>query len=168
MEEADGQQVVLVIMEHGSDFPTWVEECRSRTPDAIVIAQQGDEAPAELALRVVRRLQALEARGRTVSTSVLAAGDASDDEVFESRCRVARALLTHMSLQDSSGGLVFAGREVGDDEARHELMALAGTLMEQLTGTQLSIGLRFGRATEPHSGLWACGEDAAQVETSAA
>lgn len=163
-----GEQVVLVIMENGSDFPTWVEECRDQTPDAIVIAQQRDETPAELALRVVRRLHALEARGRTVSTSVLAAGDGSDDEIFEARCRVARALLTHMSLQNASGGLVFAAREAGADEARHELMSLAGTLMEQLAGTDLSIGLRFGRAAEAHSGLWACGADPAESGISAA
>lgn len=155
MSRESGEQVVLVIMEQGSDWPSWVDECRTRTPDAIVIAQQYDELPAELALRVMRRLQGLEASGRTVATSVLAAGEGSDDETFEARCRVARALLTHMSSQGSSGGLVFAGRGAGDDEARHELMALAGTLMDQLTGTDLSIGLRFDHPAQEHSGVWA-------------
>lgn len=151
------EQVFLVIMEHGSEFPSWVEECRDRTPDSIVIAQQADETPAELGLRVIRRLQVLEAGGQRVVTSVLAAGDASDDDVFEARCRVARALLTHMSALGDSGGLVFAGHEGADPDSRHELMSLAGTLMDQLVGTGLSIGLRFGRAGELQSGLWACG-----------
>lgn len=161
------EQVVLVIMEHGAAWPSWVEECRTQTPDAIVISQQGDETPAELALRVFRRLQALEARGRSVATSVLAAGDGSDDEVFEARCRVARALLGHMSVQGQSGGLVFAGHEAGDAQGRHELMSLAGLLMDQLAGTDLSIGLRFGQPAEPHSGLWACGAERSDAVSAA-
>jgi hypothetical protein len=168
MLEQSREEVVLVIMEHGSTWPSWVEECRTRTPDAIVIAQQNDEAPAELALRVMHRLGVLEARGRTVATSVLAAGDGSDDEIFEARCRVARALLDHMSSQGSSGGLVFAGHGAGYAEGRHELMSLAGTLMDQLAGTELSIGLRFGYADAPDSGLWACGADRPDAEPSAA
>jgi hypothetical protein len=136
--------VLFVVVETGARWPIWLTEMQRAVPDVVVVAADRDSTPAELALRVLQRLQALEAESSRVEMAAVLAGNAPpSDEVFEARCRVARAVLRHMATS-GTGKLAFAAPSNLPDSSRHELMALVGTLTDQLVGTQMSISIRFG------------------------
>jgi hypothetical protein len=137
-------RVLFVIVETGARWPIWLSEMQRTVPDVVVVAADRDGTPAELALRVLHRLQSLEAdHSRVEYAAVLAGTSAATDEVFEARCRVARAVLRHMA-RSGTGKLAFAAPSNLPDNSRHELMALVGTLTDQLVGTEMSISIRFG------------------------
>ncbi len=119
-----------------------------------VVAQQYDETPAELALRVARRIERLTRQGAPLEAGVFVASDATDDEVFASRCLMARAMLRGMSAAREPR-LVFEVPCSVSDEGRHELMALAGTLTAQLDSSRVEVLVRFAENSveAPASGV---------------
>jgi hypothetical protein len=136
--------VLFVVVETGARWPIWLSDMQRVVPDVVVVAADRDNTPAELALRVLHRLQGLEAEGSHVEfAAVLAGTSGATDEVFEARCLVARAVLRHMATT-GTGKLAFSAPSNLADSARHELMALVGTLTDQLVGTRMSISIRFG------------------------
>jgi hypothetical protein len=143
-----GRPFLFVVAEAGSRWPHWLTQYQRALSDVTVVASEADGTPAELALRATRRLASLESQDRRVTLAVILAGaQSSADEVFESRCLLARALLRHMS-SSKRGKLVFAGGEGLNPDATQELMSLVGTLTNQLAGTRLSISVRFERAAD--------------------
>lgn len=147
-----GQQdrgACVVIVEQG------VPPLGSLDPDGIcdaclraVVAQQHDETPAELALRVARRIERLTRQGTPLEAGVFVASDATDDEVFASRCLMARAMLRGMS-EARAPRLVFEVPASVSDAGRHELLALAGTLTSQLDSHHVQVLVRFAEVAEP-------------------
>lgn len=136
--------VLFVVVEAGGQWPTWLSQLQRVVHDVVVVAADRDGTPAELALRVLHRLQSLEAsKIRPQMAVVLAGTSLAHDEIFEARCLVARAVLRHMTSA-TIGKLVYSAPAKLSDDSRHELMALVGTLTEQLVGTQMSISIRFG------------------------
>lgn len=135
-------RVCVVVMEAGGEWPDFVETDDGRPVNWAVVPQQPDETPAELALRAGRRVEAVVASGAELDTVVIAAGPRHDDEVFAARCVVARALIQAMGKRDG-GRLVFAAPAALPATARHELIALAGTLAAQSRDTALDVGVRF-------------------------
>ncbi len=120
-----------------------------------VVAQQHDETPAELALRVARRIERLTRQGTPLEAGVFVASDATDDDVFTSRCLMARAMLRGMSAAHEPR-LVFEVPSTLSDAGRHELLALAGTLMSQLDSSRVQVLVRFADAEKveaPASGV---------------
>jgi len=79
---------------------------------------------------------------------VLAGSGEPADEIFQARCLIASAVLKHMA-DANHGKLAFAAAEHLKPEARHELMALVGTLTNQLVGTEISISVRFEDQRSP-------------------
>ena len=136
--------MLFVVAESGARWPIWLTEMQRVVFDVVVVAADRDSTPAELALRVMHRLQSLESDDIRVEFAALLAGtSAANDEVFEARCLVARAVLRHMAAA-GTGKLAFSAPSNLTDSARHELMALVGILTDQLVGTQMSISIRFG------------------------
>lgn len=136
------ERVCVVVMEAGGEWPDFVESDDGRPVNWAVVPQQPDETPAELALRATRRVEALVSGSAKLDTVVIAAGARHNDEVFAARCSVARALIQVMSERGGSR-LVFAAPANLPASARHELIALAGTLAAQLHDTPLDVGVRF-------------------------
>jgi hypothetical protein len=143
--------ILFVVVETGGQWPAWLSKLQRVVHDVVVVAADPDGTPAELALRVLNRLQSLEASKDHAQMAVVLAGTSSaHDEVFEARCLMARALLRHMAAE-KTGKLVYSAGSRLPDDARHELMALVGTLTEQLIGTQMSISIRFGDPEDSHA-----------------
>lgn len=135
------ERVCVVVLEAGGEWPGFVESDNGPVNWAVV-PQQPDETPAELALRATHRVEALVSGDAQLDTVVIAAGSRHDDEVFAARCSVARALIQVMSARGGSR-LVFSAPANLPASARHELIALAGTLAAQSHGTALDVGVRF-------------------------
>ncbi len=136
------ERVCVVVMEAGGEWPDFVEADDQRPVNWAVVPQQPDETPAELALRAAHRVEALVASGAALDTVVIAAGSRHNDEVFAARCAVARALIQAMSASRGSR-LLFSAPATLPPSARHELIALAGTLAAQSRDTALDVGVRF-------------------------
>lgn len=139
MQREVGRKIGAVIIEAGAQWPDFVHD-EQAPHDWAVIPQQPSETPAELGLRAAERLTALERHGAEVNAIVIAVGGAHGDEVFASRCAVARALIVR---GQGAVCLVFSAPARLAGPARHELLALAGTLASQAQGGPLSVSVRF-------------------------
>ena len=62
------------------------------------------------------------------------------------------AALLRVMVQKRQGELVLAAHANADAEQRHELFALAGTLCDELGGTEVTVRVRFGSG-RPESGV---------------
>jgi hypothetical protein len=132
----------VVIVERGVNHLPSLDEPSSTATERAMIAQAPDEAPEDLAVRVIRRATDL-ARNRTpVERAVIVASDAVDDEVFKSRCRIARALVRAMEGAPRAR-LLFVPSPTLPDEGRHELLSIVGTLATQLSDLRVEVGVRF-------------------------
>lgn len=149
--EAGRQGACTVVIERGGEWPVVGHEMSGLDINA-VIPQQPGETPAELGLRAAERVASLGRRGAFVQSVVIAVGVAHDDEVFAARCIVARALVAQLDGRREAD-LVFCAPALLTDGARHELLALAGTLASQAYGSALSVSVRFGGdPSESHAG----------------
>jgi len=150
------QQVLFAVMERGSVWPACIQHCRRLTPDSVVIAQDADETPADLAHRVHRRVRTLASEGRTVGTGVIAAADGPRPEATSARVKIALLLLQSMRRGGvDEGKLCLVGSEAMGPDARQRLMALTGMLLSELTGPPPVIDVRFGDGT-PSGARHAC------------
>jgi hypothetical protein len=141
----------IVVIEAGADGIPAVDDPSCSATERVIIAQQPDETPAELSIRVSRRAQEL-AKNVPIDSAVIVASDTVDDAVFASRCHMARALVRAMSGA-SSARLLFSPRATLSDEGRHELLSIAGTLAVQLGGVPVEVSVRFAPPPEPQSAV---------------
>jgi hypothetical protein len=142
----------VVVVETGADEIPTIDDPSCTATERVIIAQQPDETAAELAVRVSRRAQEL-ARHTPIESAVIVASDTVHDEVFASRCNMARALVRAMSGA-SSARLLFTPRQTLSDEGRHELLSIAGTLAMQLGYVPVEVSVRFAPPpAEPRSGV---------------
>jgi len=108
----------------------------------IVVAQQPDETPAELALRASHRADGIARSRKPLEAGVIVASDSVSDDVFASRCQIAKAMIVAMQGSEAPR-LIFAAPSTLSDTGRHELLAIAGTLTTQLAGTPVEVFVRF-------------------------
>lgn len=135
-DDRRGQDVAdcLLIMEVGSRRPSWLG-----SPDAAVVLVQPPEEPAfDFASRAIGTISGLTGRLRRV---VVAAGWESGDEVFDARCRIARAAAAGVALK--AGSLLFSCHQEIGVGVRHELFAIAGVLIEEVADTRVGVAVRF-------------------------
>jgi hypothetical protein len=163
----NSQRILVAVMERGSAWPACVQHCRRFTPDSAVLAQDASESPAELANRVKKRVRALTAQGRLVTTGVIAAADVTGYEYTSARVKIALVLLQSMRRDDvQEGKLCLIGPEHMGSAARQQLMALTGMLLSELSGPPPVIDVRFGddpsglRYPCPHANTAALAEPA--------
>jgi hypothetical protein len=112
--------------------------------ELVVVSQAVDERPADLALRTVRRMAALERAKRYVTEALLVLGDGDERPRLAARDLVVRTILSHMS-EAKQGQLMFAAESINDPEARHRLIVLAGDLASEVEPCGITIGVRFAR-----------------------
>jgi hypothetical protein len=72
---------------------------------------------------------------------VFAAGAATGQDVFDARCRIARAAAASVALR--AGSLLFAGHERLGASVRQELFAIAGVLLEGVADTRVAVAVKF-------------------------
>ncbi len=142
--QEDRQGACTIVIEAGAEWPAFGHE-PAGTDIHAVIPQQPDETPAELALRAADRVASLGRGGASVQSVVIAVGAVHDDEVFAARCSVARALIAELGA-GGEAELTFSAPALLTDGARHELLALAGTLASQAYGSAFSVNVRFSAA----------------------
>jgi len=117
-------------------------------PQVVAVSGDREQTPAELALRVQRRIEQIDAKGAHVGMAVILAGaETPSDDLFQARCLMARTFLTHLTAR-GRGDLVFGCSAAIGSSAGLELMSLVGTLTSQLDSSRISVGIRFESETE--------------------
>jgi hypothetical protein len=130
---------VLIVVERGADWPSWVSACR-RNPKGRLVVEQGDEASlGDLAQRVAQCV-----RNEAFSTVVLACGERSDEGATVARLALSRDVLAGFNAR-GTGQLWLALRDRASGRARHQLSQLARELAEHLVQhASVSVQVRFG------------------------
>ena len=131
----DAVSVRLILVEEAATAfePPPADSGVDGAPEVVVLVPARGEPKAEFVERAARRIAALERADRTIAEAVIAAGPSRNADVLEARALNAHALLAHMKLA-GKGELVLMAGSVAQDELRHELLALAGTLTCEATG----------------------------------
>lgn len=132
----------ILVVENGVDRIPRIDALDCPATERTVVAQQPDEPPAELAVRVIRRAQELARTKTPLECAVIVACDDTCDEVFAARCNMARALVRAMEGAPRARLLFMPSAQLSD-EGRHELLSIAGTLAVQLAHVPVEVSVRF-------------------------
>ena len=139
--------VSLVVMEKGSEWPGHVGDF-----EHLVIVGGGGGGGAgsaneeqALAEGMRERIDGLRRRGQRVRIAVLACSEALDTVSRAARTQMAHRLLAAVASHPF-GRLVMSAPERPSLGLRRELMSLVSALSARLTGTTVTVTLRFGRA----------------------
>jgi len=139
-DESPSDVCSMVVMEVGAIFPPFVAEYQKSAPNSLVEVQTTSESPAQFAQRVIRKLELVNGDLRV---AIVAANAETHEDSAAARYRIARALLRVMAKR-GSGEIVLTSDAT--DDVRQALFALAGTLCEDLRGTDLGVRVRFSGA----------------------
>jgi hypothetical protein len=127
--------------------------------DIIVVSQLASELPGAFATRVMHRLGRLDRA--VVSRAVLAVGPRADDASLAARARISQFLVA--SLQGSPAAkLTLAAPPAASDKLRHQLLAIAGTILEQARVPNVGISVQLGDAGSPRRGALTEGAEIAR------
>lgn len=157
------QRVTLILLERSSDSLPWLEQQGSSnahsddvggSTDVIVLSQLDSEGPAEFATRAAARLARVDRRV-LIERAVLACSARADDTSLSARARMAQVLLAVMGSA-SSAELTLAGPWRTPDALRLQLLALAGTLLDELRSPNVAVSVKLGVApSREAAGSWA-------------
>ncbi|HEY3236240.1 MAG TPA: hypothetical protein VGJ84_16100, partial [Polyangiaceae bacterium] len=142
MRSQQDRVISIIVLEAGAGWPEWVAQYHRYRPDTIVEAQPPGEEPMDFAKRVGRRVDELTGRGQ-LKFAVLVSNGSPEARAAEGRYRIGRAMTNAMAAQGKAELIITTGLK--DENVRHELFALAGTLCDDLKGTELSVKVRFSR-----------------------
>ncbi len=142
MHRATQRTATLVVIEFGASWPGWLEP--SQNGDMAVVAQHYQGHPGSLVTQVANRVARLESRGWRLDAMVLVSNGKIDPEDSAARAVLARGLMAN--LKRSGGGeLVLTLDDRAPGRARHSLTALAAGIDREAVGTNVVIGMRFGK-----------------------
>ena len=150
MQHASETLRSVVVLELGATWPPWLAEYRQHAPNSVVIAQLSNECRTDFARRISRRVAEIGVRDAAIHAGLLVSNGALDSESVAARRNICLAMLRLM-LQERHGELVLAADSATGDDVRHELFAIAGTLCDELRGTDVTVRVRFD-TVRPGSG----------------
>ncbi|HKO47064.1 MAG TPA: hypothetical protein VJV79_05035 [Polyangiaceae bacterium] len=150
MEQTDETLLSVVVLELGSTWPPWLVEYQAQAPNSMVVVQSSDETPSSFAHRISRKMDEVGARDTAIHAGLLVSNGALDAASIAAREAICAALLRAM-LKKQRGELVLASDLTAGDAVRQQLFALAGTLCDELTGTRVSVRVRFDTIRPSHS-----------------
>lgn len=132
----------IVVVETGSRWPDWVEDCRRDGISTHVIVQQDDEAGDALLARVEQRVEELRAADAAIPTCVIACADRADFGIEATRRALGTTLLR--GLAPHGGRLLFSASARQSGAVRRALSEVAAGLSAEWDGTPVSVSVAFG------------------------
>jgi hypothetical protein len=132
--------IVLVVMEHGSEWPARANG--DTAAGCVALRQEPCEGQLELLRRIYERVRSVERGGGAVELAILSCNDDASRGALAGRIPLARALLATV-LREGRGRLELVARSSTPHRARQSLEALAETLAEALVGDSASVCARF-------------------------
>jgi hypothetical protein len=162
--------VSILVIEHASYSLPWLERAGSghvsssagqMSSDVVVVSQLASEPSAAFATRVLRRIARL-SPSTTIHQAVLACGPRLDEASLAARARIAQALLSAAQASPSAKLTLAAGASAVDG-LRHQLLAIAGTLLEQARAPGVNISVQLGEGTTRKNALTEAAEISRKV-----
>ena len=132
--------VRLMVVESGARLP---DASACGAPSDTVVLQERAGHASELADALTRHIARAERAGRQIEEAMILV--ANDNHAVSRRTRLllARELVAHQ-IRSGGGEMLFWAAGHAADGARHELLALAGTLTSELGTSPVSIRVLFG------------------------
>ncbi len=138
--DKDQDRTSIVVIEAGAGWPEWITEYQRRAPNASVIAQTANEAPAEFGARALHRLGEMQRGSGRLGVGIVLCADGATAELRAVRNEVSCAIVAALH---GSGDLVLAAIE-GSEAFQQELFVLAGALCEDPFVSRVNVRVRFG------------------------
>jgi len=140
------QGALLVVVERGGRLPVWLGRCQEVVTDVIVLVAGADEALVDFSARLQQRLTALAETDEQLTMAVLVAAEGDElVAVAETRTAIAKMVLGQLR-RDRPAHLLLVTGDALTVETRFQLLSLAGVLAQEIRGTCLTVGVRFGAA----------------------
>jgi hypothetical protein len=133
---------ILVVMESGSEWPAWIDQCQSGASKR-VIAQADGEPPEQLSDRVADCAEGAIQAPDAFELAVIACSERADRCALEARRAAASALLGVMA-RAQRGKLLLSLSCRSSGRARHAVSALASQLSQAWDGCGVEVSVRFG------------------------
>lgn len=157
----------MLVIEHASYLLPWIEREAAGQPsgdagavDLVVISQLASEPPLAFATRVMRRIGKA-GSPQVLARAVLACGPHSDERSLAARAQIAQALLA--AAQRGSGAqLTLAAGPRAPARLRRQLLAIAGTMLEQVASPKITVSVQMGDGTAQLLGPLAKGAEIAR------
>jgi hypothetical protein len=134
---------ILVLVELGAEWPSWVQSLAGGSARRVVSQAEG-ESPDAFGDRVAEELSRLGARGVPLKVATLACNERCDDAAMLARGKMGSALLSalvHKRPRDARFYLSASGRS---GRVRHALSTLASELGESFGVPSERVSVRFG------------------------
>jgi hypothetical protein len=141
--ERRSQDNVIVVTEHGSEWPGWLLECSPCGSGSRVIVQEEGESLAELAERVRDRCKT--PSNPRPGRAVIACSERSDESAFAARRSIARALLGVLG-HAADARLLMTASERSSGLSRRALSDFAAAQAAELGESGPLVSVRFGNA----------------------
>jgi len=137
---------LLVVVERGGRLPVWLGRCQEVVTDVIVLVAGADEELMDFSARLQQRLAALAEADERLAMAVLVAAEGDElVAVAEARTAIAKLVLGQLRRDRPAHLLLVTGDSL-TVETRFQLLSLAGVLAQEIRGTCLTVGVRFGAA----------------------
>lgn len=138
MRQRKGMTSVLILVELGAEWPSWVEAVAARTGRR-VIAQEEGESPEAFAERVGEQVNHRVAKRVPMELAVLACNERCDDRAMAARVKLGQSVVGALTTRRTFRLLFTASGRSG--RVRHALSALSADLGAawSLSGERISV-----------------------------
>ena len=141
------KSVILVVMQSGAGWPSFLDACRQITPNTVVVAQLSDESSRCLLDRIQARIANLQREGRSIRVAVIALCT-EGTQVAEQR-ELARVVLDAMGHADSEERELSLLAPAVQPSERHAWLELAGALATAGAPAGVAVRVRFDDVDKP-------------------
>jgi hypothetical protein len=146
IESAIERNAMVVAMERGTRWPSWLESFRQRAPNVVVLVQQPNEALDRFAERIEQRKRSLRTEPFKIMTAVLLASHRVRGSAARNRAKLAAALIGTLDLSielDAERRFVIGTSEPQSPRAAYALLRLAQRLSALAPSTGVSVSTRL-------------------------
>lgn len=142
------ENVSVVVLEEGADWPKWIAEYQRHATNSVVVAYAPSESLDDFVARVGRRLSELTGELRV---AIVACAAQVEGEHLAARERICHKLLEAMAPL-GRGEVLLAASVDTNEGSKHAIFELAGDLCDGLRGSSRVVRVRFSNG-RPESGI---------------
>jgi hypothetical protein len=141
MKKHPSLEGLLIVVELAAEWPSLTVETPAKV--RCVLAQDDAESPAAFALRVSERVTALDGRGVSRWSAIIACNERLDEPAQGARAELARAAASALA-RARGGNLLLSASDRNQGRSRAAFAALRAELATEWQSSAVEAKLRFG------------------------
>ena len=134
---------ILVLVELGAEWPSWVQSLAGGGGRRVVSQAEG-ESPDVFVDRVAEEISSLGARGVPLKVATVACNERCDDAAMQARGKMGTMLLSALVHKQARDARLFLSASGRSGRVRHALSTLAGELGVSFGMPGERVSVRFG------------------------